>query len=113
MIVITMALVTNAQIVVTHGLMMTKMTMTGDFLSLIQALKTTKSINNTLKLFVMKYRILLILTMFLVAPCAFSQQQKNKIDYKNQSYDLVFDSPNSILSVIPLESLPKVGTVVK
>ena len=59
----------------------------------------------------MKYRSLLVFALFLVAPFAYSQQHNNKIDYSTQSYDLVFDRPNCILSVIPMESLPKIKSL--
>lgn len=59
----------------------------------------------------MKYRFLLVFALFLVAPFAYSQQHNNKIDYSTQSYDLVFDRPNCILSVIPMESLPKIKSL--
>ena len=59
----------------------------------------------------MKYRFLLVFALFLVAPFAYSQQHNNKIDYSTQSYDLVFDRPNCILSVIPIESLPKIKSL--
>lgn len=62
-------------------------------------------------MFIMKSRILLILALITALPCAYSQTQKNKIDYKTQSYDLVFDRPNCILSVIPMESLPKIRSL--
>ncbi len=62
-------------------------------------------------MFIMKSRILLILALITALPCAYSQTQKNKIDYKTQSYDLVFDRPNCILSVIPMESLPKIKSL--
>ncbi len=62
-------------------------------------------------MFIMKNRILLILALITALPCAYSQTQKNKIDYKNQSYDMVFDKPNCILSVIPLDALPKIKSL--
>ena len=39
------------------------------------------------------------------------QQQKAEVNYKNRSYDLVFDRPNCILSVIPMDSLPKIKSL--
>lgn len=59
----------------------------------------------------MKHGSLLVFALFLIAPFAYSQQHNNKIDYDKQSYELVFDRPNSILSVIPMESLPKIKSL--
>jgi hypothetical protein len=59
----------------------------------------------------MKYRFLLVFALFLVVPFAYSQQNNNRIDYNTQSYDLVLDRPNSILSVIPLDTLPKIKSL--